>query len=383
MQRLSLLVLTLGQFCVDSYGTMVIPALPFLSERMGFGLAFSGILAAIPSVCSVSQPLLGLWADRMKRRYLMLGGLFLAAAFTPLMGITSSYWMLVALLCLGGFGVAAFHPQVFAVVGQLSGSRRSFGIALFIFGGTMALGSSPLWVSWIGSGPGLHYLPLVAIPGLLILFVTPRVVPLDNPHVAHGSISLIDSLRHAGRPLAIITLVVILRSVTGLGIGTFIAFLGPVRGLSAIESGAALGAYNTAGVVGSLIFGYLGDRYQPKLLTWTTILVSCPLLLGYVLLDGPISYVLLTVGGGLLLSSNSILVALAQELAPRNAALASSLPLGFSWGLASLTLGPLGYLGDRIGLETMLTYVAVLPVVTAGLALLLPATKPALARDDD
>ena len=170
MQRLSLLVLTLGHFCVDSYGTMVIPALPFLSERMGFGLAFSGILAAIPSVCSVSQPLLGLWADRMKRRYLMLGGLFLAAAFTPLMGITSSYWMLVALLCLGGFGVAAFHPQVFAVVGQLSGSRRSFGIALFIFGGTMALGSSPLWVSWLGSGPGLHYLPLVALPGLLLLF---------------------------------------------------------------------------------------------------------------------------------------------------------------------------------------------------------------------
>ena len=382
MQKLSLLVLTLAHFCVDSYATMLVPALPFLSERMGFGLAFSGVLAAIPSVCSVSQPLLGLWADRMARRYLVLAGLFLAAVFTPLMGITSSYWVLVILLCMGGFGVAAFHPQVFALVGELSGNRRSFGIAIFIFGGTMALGGTPLWVSWIGSGPGLQYLPLVAIPGILFLLVTVKMVPLDNPHIAHGSISLIDSLRHAGRPLATITAVVILRSVTGLGIGTFIVFLGRDRGLSALEAGAALSAYNTAGVMGSLLFGYLADRVQPKLLTWTTILAACPLLLGYIYLDGPISYVLLTIGGGLLLSSNSILVAMAQELAPRNAALASSLPLGFSWGLASLTLGPLGYLADRIGLETTLTYVALLPLVTAGLAMLLPAIKHGAGNEE-
>jgi predicted MFS family arabinose efflux permease len=136
-------------------------------------------------------------------------------------------------------------------------------------------------------------------------------------------------------------------------------------------------------VVGSLVFGYLADRIQPKFLTWTTILAACPLLLGYIYLEGPASYVLLTIGGGLLLSSNSILVAMAQELAPRNAALASSLPLGFSWGLASLTLGPLGYLADRIGLESMLTYVALLPLVTAGLAMLLPVISLPIAENEE
>lgn len=372
MKRLSLLVLTLSHFCVDSYATMLVPALPFLSERMGFGLAFSGVLAAIPPIVSISQPLLGLWADRMARRYLVLAGLLMAAVFTPLIGITSSYVVLVILLCLGGFGVAAFHPQVFALVGELSGNRRSFGIAIFIFGGTIALGASPLWVSWFGSGPGLEYLPLMIIPGLVLLGLTIKIVPLDNPIVAHGSVSLVDSLRHAGKPLAILTSVVVLRSVSGLGIGTFIVFLGRERGLSPVEAGAALSAYNTAGVIGSLIFGYLADRWSPKLLTWTTILFSCPLLLGYLQTEGPLSYVLMTLGGFLLLSSNSIMVAMAQELAPRNAALASSLPLGFSWGLASLTLGPLGFLADRFGLEATLTWVALLPLFTGLLALLLP-----------
>ena len=378
MHRLSLLVLTMAHFCVDSYATMLVPALPFLSERFGFSLAFSGALAAIPAVSSVSQPLLGLWADRMARRWLVIAGLCLAAVFTPLMGVAPSYWVLVICLCLGGFGVAAFHPQVFAMVGEFSGSRRSFGIALFIFGGTMALGGTPIWVSYLGEQVGLQYLPVVAVPGLLLVAATLRFVPLDNPQVVHGSVSVRKSMRGVGSPLAIITLVVILRSITGLGIGTFIPFLSRERGLSALEWGAVLSAYNMAGVACSLIFGYLADRVQPKLLVWTSILVACPLLLGYTQIEGMAGYVLLTVGGGLLLSSNSILVAMAQELAPDNAALASSLPLGFSWGLAGLFLGPLGYLADRIGLETTLTCVALLPLLTTVLAFLLPArTDPA------
>jgi len=382
MQRLRLLIVTLAHFCVDSYATMVVPALPFLSERLGFGLAFTGVLAAIPSVTGISQIGMGLWADRMRRRYLGIGGVALAALFTPLIGIASSYWMLAAFLAIGGVGVAAFHPQTFALAGELSGRRRSFGIALFAFGGTMALGGTPLWVSWFGSGPGMEYLPLVAIPGLVFAVVMLRTVPLDNPHVAHGAVSLSDSLRGAGRPLAVITLVVVLRSVSGMGIGTYIAFLGRERGLSALESGAALSAYSAAGVVGSLLFGYLADRFQPKLLTWTTILVSCPLLLGYVHLEGPLSYVLMTLGGGLLLASNSVLVALAQQVAPRNTALASSLPLGLAWGLAALALPPIGALADRIGLSTVLTWVALLPLVTTCVALLLPRVEPALAGDD-
>jgi MFS transporter, FSR family, fosmidomycin resistance protein len=379
MNRFRLLILTGAHFCVDSYATMLVPALPFLSEQMGFGLAFSGVLATVPSVCNVSQPLLGLWADRMARRYLIVAGLLLAAVFMPLIGIATSYVTLVVLLCLGASGVAAFHPQSFAVAGALSGNRRSFGIAIYVFGGTLALGATPIWVSWFGSGPGMQYLPLATIPGLILLLAMVKVVPFDNPQVAESSTSVLQSLRHLGWPVILITVVVILRSVSGLGVGTFIVFLGRERGLSAMESGAALSAYNTAGVVASLLFGYLADYFRPKVLTWGTILAACPLLLGYVHTGGILSYVLLVAGGAMLLASNSIMVAMAQELAPRNEALASSLPLGFSWGTASLALGPLGFLADRIGLEAMLTGVATLPVLTAVLAMLLPSTRPPAA----
>ena len=80
--------------------------------------------------------------------------------------------------------------------------------------------------------------------------------------------------------------------------------------------------------------------------------------------------------GGLgIMASNSILVALAQEVSPQNVAFASSLPLGFSWGLAALSLPIVGLIADRFGLSTALQYLALLPLLTASLALFLPARK--------
>ncbi len=88
-------------------------------------------------------------------------------------------------------------------------------------------------------------------------------------------------------------------------------------------------------------------------------------------------YLWIILGGIGIMSSNSILVVLAQELAPDNTSLASSLPLGFSWGLAAFSLPLIGHLADRAGIATALHYLALLPVLTAGLALFLPERRPA------
>ncbi len=372
--RVSLLIITAAHFCVDSYATMLAPLLPLVMARLDMTNTSAGLLGGVVSLANMSQPLLGMWADRMARRHLVIAGLLIAAVFAPLLGIAPSYPVLVVVLCLSGFGVAAFHPQVFSLAGELSGERRSLGLALFIFGGTLALGCTPFWAPYYAQHIGLELLPLVALPGLACLPVILRFVPLDNPHFEPGSsTSLRQSLRGKGKGLVAITLVVVLRSITGLAFGFFLAVLAAERGMSPTEGGFLLGIYNIAGVVGSLIFGYLADRYSPKLLVFGTMLLSGPALYGYLESDGLAAYLLLSLGGGLLLASNSILVAMAQDLAPKNSGLASSLPLGFSWGLAGLFLAPIGYAADQIGVSAVLTYLTLLPLLTAALALVLPS----------
>ena len=375
MQKIRLFLITLSHFCVDSYATLLQPLLPLLKANLGLSLAQTGFLGTIVSICNISQPLLGLWADRMARRWLVVGGLILATVFAPLMGLAPDYLTLVGILALGGIGVAAFHPQVFSLAGELSGPRRSFGLALFIFGGTLGLGLTPLWAPTYTNHFGLENLPYVSIPGLLFLLLLLRFIPLDNPNFANGKSNaqwrnLGD---HAG-PLFLITAIVILRSVTGLGFGTFLALLAQERGLDLVAGGIPLGIYNIAGVVGALLVGYLADRMDPKPLVWGSLLLSVPPLYAFIYAEGALaSNVLLFIGGGLLMSSNSIMVAMAQELSPENTGLASSLPLGFSWGLASLTLPLIGYFGDHIGVAETLKYLALLPILTAVLAFYLPS----------
>lgn len=376
MQKIRLLLVTIAHFCVDSYATLLAPILPLINERLGLSLAQAGFLGTIVSVCNLSQPLLGLWADRMARRYLIIAGLLSTTLFMPLLGLAPTYLTLAFALALGGMGVAAFHPQVFSLAGELSGNRRSFGLALFVFGGTMGLGLTPMWMPYYASEIGLEKLPFVALPGLVFVLLILKFIPLENPHLKQRQSAFFGpDLRQVGLPLLLITLVVILRSITGLSFGLFLTVLAQERGLSLVAGGGTLGLYNIAGVSGALAAGYIADRTGAKPLIWGSLFLSAPALYTFVHAEGLASYVLLGVGGGLLMSSNSIMVAMAQELAPKSSGLASSLPLGFSWGLASLSLPLIGHIADRIGVGPTLEYLALLPLLTALLALFLPAVK--------
>ena len=111
MQKLRLFVITISHFCVDSYATMLAPLLPLLKVNLGLSLAQVGFLGSIVSICNISQPLMGLWADRMAWRWLIVGGLALATVFSPLMGLAHNYLTLVGILTLGVLGDAALRPE--------------------------------------------------------------------------------------------------------------------------------------------------------------------------------------------------------------------------------------------------------------------------------
>ena len=379
LQRRPLLPLSAGHFCVDSYAGMLAPMVPLLQDRLGLSLAATATIGAVMAFSNLSQPLFGLFGDRLRRRNLVPAGVLLAAVCMPLMGVTESFALTLAVIAAGGLGVAAFHPQSFVIAADLSGARRAFGIALFVFAGTVGLATTPTWLTFTVAAFGTRVLPLATLPGVVAALAIWRWVPLDGGRAEDQDWRAVGAQLAASlRPLAAILAVVVLRNVTFLGFNLFIAVLNRDRGMSLAAGGIALSVYSLAGVLASLGVGRLADRADPKPLVWGSLAAAAPFLFGYALVPGPASLLLLAAGGGLLGSSTSVMVALAQQAAPGQRALASSLPLGMSWGLASLTLPLLGWIGDVAGVTVMLSTLGWLPLVAAAIAFrFLPGRSPA------
>ena len=72
------------------------------------------------------------------------------------------------------------------------------------------------------------------------------------------------------------------------------------------------------------------------------------------------------------IASNSVSVAMAQELVPKSAGTASSFPMGFSWGAAGGALIIFGSIADQIGVIPTLDILSLMPLAGVVLALFLP-----------
>jgi FSR family fosmidomycin resistance protein-like MFS transporter len=371
-----LTLLGAAHLCVDSYASLLTPLLPLLVDRLQLSLAAAGLLASVVSAANLTQPLMGLLGDRLRRRLQVPAGALLAALTVPMIGLAGSYAALVILLALGGLGVAAFHPPAFALVGELSGSRRAFGIAWFAFSGSIALGITPIWAPALVSSSGFSLLPLMAAAGVVTALLVWNRVPLAISAPARSWRTTFASIARLSRPLAPILAIVALRSVVAVGFGVFIPLLSRERGMSLVMGGVLIAIYNTAGVLASLLAGYLGDRGYSRPLVWASLLLAAPCLWLVTRSTGAWSMLWLALGGATVLASNSVLVAVAQQAAPGNEGLASSIPLGLGWGLGGLLLPLVGVLGDKYGLEVTLSWLALVPILPAALGFyLLPRVR--------
>jgi FSR family fosmidomycin resistance protein-like MFS transporter len=96
-----------------------------------------------------------------------------------------------------------------------------------------------------------------------------------------------------------------------------------------------------------------------------SLVAPVPFLFGLPSTQGVSLLMLLGFSGFLLLSSVPVNIVMAQELAPGNAATASSLVMGFGWGIGSILLTPFGAISDLWGLEWSMKILGCLPLLAA------------------
>ena len=211
---------------------------------------------------------LGLMADRMKRKTLLVGGVIVWSVLTAMNAFAQNFTHLLIARMGVGIGEAVVAPAATSWIGDLvPTARRARALALFMLGVPVGGAMSYFFSGPIAQAYGWRTaLVIAALPAILLV---PPLFLLHEPE--RGAMDA--PVRHAGGPresmwsvLKIPTLIWIIASGALLNFnmyayGTFtVSFLIRVHGQLLSRAGILTGVIMlTGGVAGGMIAGRIGD----------------------------------------------------------------------------------------------------------------------------
>ena len=364
----SLAYLSLGHFFIDFYSNALGVFVPLLVDKLGITLTEAGFLGGLLSFSSsVTQPVYGYLSDRFRSPLFATLAPAVAGIFIASLGLAPSFGWLIALVFLGGAGVASFHPAGSSrVISDVEPAKRQQAMAIFISCGSLGLAFGPSVFSYLFDTIGMPRAYLAAIPGVVVTLILVFFLPPATA-VPHRSASKFDfsELRPVWAPLTILYLCVFLRSLVQISFSALLPlYLHKERGYALSEASHLLSFYLAAGAIGGFIGGSMAQRFGGKRIIQISFLGSLPLLAVFFLSTGWVASTALIAGGFLLLFTIPVNVVMAQELAPTQAGTVSALMMGASWGMAGLIGIPLiGWVGDHYTLHTALSGLVVAPLL--------------------
>lgn len=377
-----IIILAMGHLVNDSYSNLVPPLLPMLKAAYGLTYtASAALITAYTITSSIVQPLFGYYADKHGRRWLVAVSTAWVAFFMSLIGLisylgldtTGSYAVLISLIAIAGFGSASYHPQASMMVPRISGDRKGFGVSIFSAGGNLGYAIMPLLVVPVTALWGLKGTIVFLVPGFIMTLLLYRYAPTAPTMGAHVRLKeLVGEVTSVIKPLMSVTGVVCMRSWVFFGVITFLPLYFAFRNESPTISSIHLFIFLLFGAVGGLIGGALSDRYGRKLVIFTSMALTAPLMYLAFSTSGYIEWPLTALAGAALLASFSPAVLIAQELIPKNQGMASGIILGLAIGIGGLGVSITGAFADTFGITAAVFSLVLLPILGMLMALTIP-----------
>jgi len=367
-----------GHLSIDVLNASVAMILTLAAGQFGLTIAQIGLGAMLYQImAAMSQPLFGGLTDKLAGRWVGAIGVLWTAIFFAAAAFMPNYTAFISCLMLGGLGSGAFHAAGMVHAASSGGSKPTTSTSIFFLGGQTGLALGPIIAGVLVAPLGLIGMPIMAAAALpavvlMLVFMNDKL-PLAINH-APARQTQAQARRHGATALLVsaFVLFIMLRSGTSQGFATLLPAYFDSLGYAPAQFGLMLGLFNFAGALGTLIGGYLGDRYDRRLIMVASSLAAAPF--AYLMLNtSGVPYMIVAIFAGLLLSMpHSILLVMTQELAPNRRGLVGGLVLGFIFASGSTLAWLQSIVATNRGLEPVLTVVAFFPIVAGLIALLLP-----------
>ncbi len=354
-QTSNVVIISIAHLLHDVYSSFLAPILPLLIEKLGLSYSMVGALSIIQRIPFLINPFIGLLADRMQVRYLIIVTPAITAVGASLFGLAPNYTVLAILLFVIGLSAALFHVPAPVMIKKISGNRTGRGMSFFMLGGEVARTVGPLIVLGAVSLWGLEgtykLIPFGLAASVVLFFRIRKIKISDDIKSDMMKTGVRKTLRDLIPFLIILTGILLFRSFMKSALSTFLPTYLTVKGESLWAGGIALAILQFAGAIGTLFSGSISDIIGRKT-TLIIISIASPVLMYLFTISNEFFTIPLTVFMGLFLfASGPVLLALVQDRAHERPAFINGIFFTISFTVSSVAILFVGILGDRIGLE--------------------------------
>ena len=364
----------------------VIPALyPLLKENFGFTFAQIGIITLVFQLTSsILQPFIGLYADRHPQPYSLSTGMCFTLIGLVALAFSSDFLLILLSVALIGCGSSVFHPEASRVAQLASGGKKSLAQSIFQVGGNGGSSIGPLLAALIVIPYGQHAVGWFALAALLASILLVRVgywysmviAKIRKSHDNGISASCALSKRTIHFALGILVLMIFSKYFFNACMTSYFTFfLIDKFDINVQQSQFCLFAYLAAFAIGTLLGGFMGDRYGRKYVILFSILGATPFTLVMPYLSLPWTIVMAVITGLVIASAFSAIVVYATDLMPDKVGMIAGIFFGLMFGLGGIGSAFFGWLADLTSIEFIFRVSTWLPLLGV-VAIFLPDIRP-------
>ena len=383
----------------DQCAGLLVALLPFIRTDLGLSYMQSGLLLSAYTITAGASQFLGGWLGDRASRYLVIAiGLCGVGSAALAIGLSSAFYPMLAILVIMGIFAGAYHPSATSMIsGYFEEARMGKAIAVHMLGGSVGFAMGPILGGIIASALGWRFAYiLLCIPTLPAILVALKkfkqwehrssdepitdATMTDNglAEVMPGRLNLIQVLR----PIAFVTILAILTQlIAGSAIAFIPLYLVDKYDIAPAYAAMSMGTIRGGGIAGSLLGGWLSDRWERKNAIALAFVATGPLL--FLLTKLPISLGLMVVfiifGLFMQMRQSTVQPFLMDSTPQYLRATVFGIYFGLSMEGQSLLQPAVGYLIDTFGVIDIFHVIAFISIALS-LAALLLIKRPKLRR---
>ncbi len=371
-QSKNVLTISIAHFVHDVYTSFLAPILPLIIDKLSITYSMVGLLKVIESIPSLLNPFIGIFADRIKLRYLVIIMPAVTTIVMSLIGLAPIYSLLAVLLFLAGVSSTFFHVPAPVLIRKVSGNKIGKGMSFFMVGGEIARTLGPIIilgaVSYWGLEGTYKLIPFGILTTIILYFKFRKINISDE---LKKETKAIHTFKKYIPFFIIITGIMFFRASMKSALTFYLPTYLNESGSSLWLAGIALSVIQLAGTVGTLFAGTISDKIGRKSALIIIISLTPFLMWLFILADQQYTFIILIVLGFFLFASSPVILAIVNEIKTDRPAFINGIFMTLNFVIGSIGVMIVGFFTDKFGFETSYKITALLAFGSLPFVLLL------------